>query len=317
MEPGERKKATQTRSSTAFLLTLNQIEYFDKLKEYLKSLHSFTYAIAGKEKAPSTGHEHIHFFVQFKKNIRLSIKRLCGCHVDKCFGTTEQNVAYVRKDGDIIWEEGNLKKQGFLSISDIKKMSCSDRDGLPAHYFNTVEKLFSKDVCNLRPSDSFKKVKVYYISGRSGIGKTRFAHYLIGNEMYNVVKFENGFWMGITNQTRIALYDDWRDSHMDASEFLHFIDYNKQVMNVKGGFMLNNYTIIIITSILSLKTIYQDASLEDREQWTRRVEEIYLSVVSNDEKAKIIKILINYIVKYIKLYIFKFIKIITNKNIDS
>lgn len=303
------KKTTQTRISTAFLLTLNQVEKFDELKKYLKSLHSFQYAIAGKEKAPTTGHLHIHIFIQFTKHIRLSIKKLQGCHVDKCFGSTEQNVTYVKKGGDVIWEEGEIRKKGFVSIDEIKKMSPQERDGLPAIYYNIAEKLLSKDSCNLRPSDSFKHVKVYYISGRSGIGKTRFAHYLIGNDTFNVVKFVNGFWMGFSNQSRIALYDDWRDSHMDASEFLHFIDYNKQVMNVKGGFMLNNYTVIIITSILRLKDIYQDASLEDREQWTRRVEEIFLSVVYNDERAKLIRILIKCIINYLKLYIYKLIKI--------
>lgn len=303
-----KKKSTQTRISTAFLLTLNQVDKFVELKNYLKTLHSFQYAIAGKEKAPTTGHIHIHIFIQFSKPIRLSIKKLNGCHVDKCFGSTEQNVVYVKKGGDIIWEEGELRNKGFLTIAQIKNMSEKEREGLPAIYYNIAEKLLAKDSCNLRPSDSFKTVKVYYISGRSGIGKTRYAHYLIGNETYNVVKFVNGFWMGFSNQSRIALYDDWRDTHMDASEFLHFIDYNKQVMNVKGGFMLNNYTVIIITSILRLKDIYQDASLEDREQWTRRVEEIFLSVVYNDERAKLIRVLINSIINYLKLHIYKLIK---------
>lgn len=307
-----KKKTTQTRISSAFLLTLNQVEKFDELKNYLKSLHSFQYAIAGKEKAPTTGHLHIHIFIQFTKHIRLSIKKLLGCHVDKCFGSTDQNVAYVNKGGDVIWEEGNVRHQGFLSVAEIKKMTPEERDGLPANYYNIAEKLLSRDSCNLRPSDSFKNVKVYYISGSSGIGKTRFAHYLIGNNTFNVVKFVNGFWMGFSNQSRIALYDDWRDTHMDASEFLHFIDYNKQVMNVKGGFMLNNYTIIIITSILRLKDIYQDASLEDRAQWTRRVKEIFLSIVYNDDRAKLIRILIECIINYIKLYIYKLIKIYKN-----
>lgn len=305
----QKKKSSKTRKSSAFLFTLNVVEKFDELKNYLKSLHSFQYAIAGKEKAPTTGHSHIHIFLQLQQSIRLSIKKICGAHVDKCFGSTEQNIVYVKKGGDIIWEEGVVRQKGFLSIAEIKKMTPEEREGLPARYFNTAEKLLSKDVCNIKPKDSYKKVKVYYISGRSGIGKTRFAHFLIGDEMYNVVKFENGFWMGFTNQTRIALYDDWRDSHMVASEFLHFIDYNKQVMNVKGGFMLNNYTIIIITSILRLKDIYQDASLEDREQWMRRVEEIFLSVVYNDERAKLIRILIKCIIYYFKLFIYKTIKL--------
>jgi len=304
----EHKKNTQTRKSSSFLITLNQIEKFEELKDYLLTLHSLTYAIAGKEKAPSTGHLHIHIFIQLKQHIRLSIKKLKGAHVDKCFGDTNQNINYVKKGGDIIWEYGNVRIKGFLTIDDIQKMSNKERKSLPAHYYNIVEKISTNEDCLLEVKNTYKHVKVYYISGRSGIGKTRFAHYLIGEEKYNIVKFENGFWMGFSNKVRIALYDDWRDTHMTASEFLHFIDYNKQVMNVKGGYMLNKYTIIIITSIVPLKNIYQDASCEDRVQWTRRIKEIYMSEVYNDDREKWLKFLCIVIIKYIKRYIIKIIK---------
>ena len=59
------EKKNQSKPSSAFLLTLNQPERFDNLRNYLESLRPFQYGIAGEEKAPSTGHKHIHVFVQF------------------------------------------------------------------------------------------------------------------------------------------------------------------------------------------------------------------------------------------------------------
>ena len=137
----------------------------------------------------------------------------------------------------------------------------------------------SRESNKLSVEKTQKHVKVYYISGSSGIGKSTFAKYLIGKETFNLVKYENSFWIGASVDVRIALYDDWRDSHMKASELLNFIDYNKQLMNVKGGFLLNSYEVIIITSIIRLKDIYKNVLDESRYQWERRTTEIYLCVV--------------------------------------
>lgn len=305
--------ADKTKNSTSFLLTLNQIERFENLKAYLLSLQSLKYAIAGKERAPTTGHVHIHIFVQFSQSIRLSIRRLEGCHVDKCFGTPQENRRYVSK-GDVIWEHGEMKRKGYYSIGEVKRMTNEQRDSLPITYYNIICHMVSRESNKLSVEKTQKHVKVYYISGSSGIGKTTFAKYLIGKETFNLVKYENSFWIGASVDVRIALYDDWRDSHMKASEFLNFIDYNKQLMNVKGGFLLNSYEVIIITSIIRLKDIYKNVLDESRYQWERRTKEIYLSVVYNDARKKNIEILLSYIIKYIKLFILKALK---NKQIKE
>lgn len=308
----ENKRKSQTKSSSAFLLTLNQIERFDKLREYLISLNCFQYGIACKEVAPTTNHKHVHIFIQFYKSCRLSIKKLEGAHVDKCRGTPQQNKKYIEKDGDIIWEAGEMKTKGFLTIEEIKLLTKKEREKLSVQYYNTVEKLNTLDSNELTCKKLYKQVKVYYISGKSGIGKTTFATYLIGKEIFNIVKYENGFWMGIGN-ANIALYDDWRDTHMRPSEFLNFIDYNRQIMNIKGGFKLNNYKMIIITSIFRLQDIYKEIKGESREQWERRIKEIHLSIVYNKQRENQINRLFYLIKLYIKLYIYKLIKNILNK----
>lgn len=301
-------RRSQTSGSTAFLLTLNQVEKFEDLKKYVLALRHLRYAIAGLEVAPSTGHQHIHIFLQFVISTRLSLNGIQHAHVDKCRGTPVQNKNYVSKDGNIIWEYGEMKGKGFLSIEEVKTLTQRERDKLPFQYYNLVEKMNNLENLQLFTANTNKHVKVYYISGSSGIGKTNFARFLIGAEAYNIVKYENGFWLGASSVTRIALYDDWRDNHMKASEFLNFIDYNKQIMNIKGGYVINNYEIIILTSIFRLRDIYTKVQGESRLQWERRVREIYLSVVSNDDRRKWINFLFIKLKYYIKLYIFKQLK---------
>lgn len=295
------KRKSQTKSSSSFLITLNEVDNFSMLREYLISLAGLRYAIAGKEKAPTTGHEHIHIFIQFERSVRLSINRLYGAHVDKCYGTPQQNKNYIEKEGStVIWERGTMKVKGWVSIKEAKNLTKSERNELPLQFYKSIKDINLEENNILTVDRVRKKVKVYYISGMSGIGKTRFAHFLIGTEPFNAVKYENGFWMGVSESCKVALYDDWRDTHMRPSEFLNFIDYNKQVMNVKGGYKLNNYTMIIITSILKLDEIYEDVNDESRYQWTRRVREIHLCLYRIGEKRNCINLLFNRIIIYIK-----------------
>lgn len=51
---------------------------------------------------------------------------------------------------------------------------------------------------------------------------------------FDEVSYENKFWIGVHDNTDIALYDDFRDTDMKPNKFIKFIDYNKHVMNVKG-----------------------------------------------------------------------------------
>ena len=73
-------------------LTLNEIDRYEELKGYITGLKSNNYFIACKEKAPTTGHEHIHIYAQFTSGISLSLKKTCGAHIEKCRGTPQQNV---------------------------------------------------------------------------------------------------------------------------------------------------------------------------------------------------------------------------------
>ena len=257
-----------------FQLTLNQPEHYEEVKDYLTKLKQFRYLISCKETAPTTGKEHMHIYVQFSGPQRLSIKKCKGAHIERCFGTPEQNKAYIEK-GEIIDEIGFFgtnAKTRFPTYNQVKAMSRKEREELPFQYYNLIKKLNTEEDNVMDVEDIYKPdVKVFYFYGPSGIGKSKNAIELIKKygTKFDELKYENGFWLGY-GQGEIALYDDWRDTHMKASEFINFIDYYIHNMNVKGGCEKNKYKVIVITSIQSPWEIYQTQP-ELQEQWLRRM----------------------------------------------
>lgn len=266
---------TQTKVAKAFQLTLNDVAMFGEVRDYLLSL-SYRYILAGKEKAPSTGHEHIHIYVQFEGPRRLSIKKLKGSHVEKCRGSPQQNINYIRKpDTEIIYEKGEPALKGGYTIDEVKKMAKEDREHLPLVYANIVSKINNEESKMIKGSQFYKgKIKVIWCHGESGSGKTRYAVQQIGDRTFNEVKFDGNFWHGVTEQCEVCLYDDWRDTHMKPVELINFIDYNCHIMNVKGGSVRNQYKEIYITSIQDPEKIYSNMPEEYKKQWLRRIKEI-------------------------------------------
>ena len=273
-------KSGQTKSGKCFQLTLNQVECFDELRAYLLGLKSLNYVIACKEIAPTTGHEHIHVYVQFMDSVKMSVKKLCGAHVEKCRGSAQQNIAYIKKDGDVIYEHGQARFKGGCTIKEVESMPSEARKELPAQMYNIVQKVNEMEKKYISPLDYYKQMDVFYVYGESGAGKTKWCiDDMLKNKVdkFNEVKYDGSFWHGVTEDCPVCLYDDWRDSHMKPAEFINFIDYNRHVMNVKGGSMRNNYSRIYITSVQPPEQIYGKVDGEPRKQWERRMKFININ----------------------------------------
>lgn len=267
----------------SYQLTLNTVEKYETLKEELLKLKTLNYLISCLEEAPTTGHKHIHIYIHFSNSIKLNKKILAtGVHIEGCLGSPKQNIDYIKKDGHILDEVGEPPKQG-VKITNVKELINADPLELPPNMINeyrTAKTMFNNDI-NI--DDWQKDVKVYYIYGPSGIGKSNRAKDIVRSlkdkygSSVNIVKYINNFWNGVGFNSQIAIYDDFRDSHMPASEFINFIDYNKHTLNIKGGSEINRYSLIIITSVQSPYDIYKNLEDEPKKQWLRRMEIINMS----------------------------------------
>ena len=263
-----------------FFLTLNQPEHYDKIREYLTGMKAFKYMFSCKEKAPTTGHAHIHIYVIFSSARKLSVRALPGAHLDVCNGSHAQCVDYIRKEaleGSIIEELGTEPRQGSLSrytVGELRKIT--DPTDLPSHYLKQWRESKAFNVA-LTKAECYKpKVDVLYFVGPSAAGKSKAVYdHLADDEKFDRVKHVNGFWINVSQDPSVttAWYDDFRDSDMKPSEFINFIDYYANPMNLKGGYVLNHYTKIFITSVQHPSDLYAGMRLEEpRKQWMRRME---------------------------------------------
>lgn len=260
-----------------FLLTLNQIEKYDELKKFLCQYSTLKYFISCKENAPTTGHEHIHIFLKFSQNKTLWAKKLFNVNIQRC-DYLQESINYVKKDGNIIDEIGEIRQQGGVSgltIKQLKEMSNEDLDNLSPIYYNIVEKIKNERMNTMDVDDIYiEGKKVIYIYGNSGSGKSLNAIKLIkkkGYQKFENIKRDGQFWLGMNGLTECALYDDFRDSDMKVDEFINIIDYHKHSFNIKGRSVIPHYKLVIITSIIPPHDIYKNKKDEEAIQWFRRM----------------------------------------------
>ena len=122
----ESKVASLTKSCRGFQITCNEIAELGDMLMYLRGLNP-NYLLVGKETDPTTGNKHAHIYVQFVNARRLSLKKLLGAHIEKCFGSPQQNIAYIKKpDTEIVVEEGEVRKKGGLRFLRVMRVEVED-----------------------------------------------------------------------------------------------------------------------------------------------------------------------------------------------
>lgn len=271
----EQANGTSTSNNTRLDVHSKKRNYFVTfwIHDYPKSLPKGCKYLVTCEDLTKDNQYHGHAFIYFNNPRSMSaIKKLFGndCHLKKIFNNSgcikyvKGEIGDERKVKTNILEHGSIPNDnGCHTIGELKKMSLDD---VPPQYYNVWQKL---QPTKIKKSEWSKKVEVHYICGPSGIGKSNLAAELADDE-FDEVKFVNGFWSPCSG-TGCCIYDDFRSSHMTASEFINFIDYRSHNLNVKGGTVRNNYTKIIITSIQTIDELYSNMPSEAKQQWIRRM----------------------------------------------
>lgn len=275
----------------AFLLTFNEnaVENCMKCAAKFKTLKTCEYYISCKE-YNKAGNEHCHMYVHFNNMYAIPQKLMLQTkmHIDIAIGSPKQNIDYVKKEGskwehkksyqrtEIIEEYGVEPKQGQMTIKELREIQNSD--DLPDWKQYNVWKQVKNEHKKTKVKDWYKKVEVIWIQGPSEAGKSKKVVEICeekGIEEFDEVKYDgdHNFWLNADGAGGCCVYDDFRDSHMKASEFVNFIDYNVHNMRIIGGSVKNNYNTIIITTIQRIDEIYR-GSKEPNWQWIRRVKVI-------------------------------------------
>lgn len=271
------------------ILTVNpaSFEHLDEIWVYLKHFKSCNYALCCSHDKPEL---HYHIYAQFENPIKIDSRYLYGAHIEKAFGSAQQCINYCKGLDEkhqqlkikclVVNEYGEAKEKGGRRIKDIINMNDDQILELDANLYSAAMRIRGNKKTKVK--EWHKDIKVIYIWGPSGVGKSKMAEDKIienGFDEFTEIKHVGQFWHGIggCEIAGAAIYDDFRDSHMTASEFINFIDYNIHNLNYKGGSAKNKFSLIIITSVQDPNLIYKNMTDEPRKQWLRRLEIIHLT----------------------------------------
>ena len=261
-----------------------------KLKKYLTHLSNLRYFISGLglnlEEHENNKHLlHFHIYVEYKEPTRIYISKVYGAHIMNKIDNSTGIIEYVKSQELGIFEQiGRPARSSNITIREAKLLSIEELQDLDIKYTNIVKNLITEKYNDVDIDEYYKgnKLKIFYIYGPSGSGKSKAAVEYIkahGYKRMDVVKYRNGFYIGISGKNKVCLYDEFRPSDMPVNEFISFIDYNAQTLNIKGGNVRNLYELIIITSVISPYKMYAECtnSEETRTQWLRRMNIIKLN----------------------------------------
>ena len=201
-------------AGSRFQITINNdpTTIFPEIRDYLEKFGSFQYIIACIEKAPTTGHEHMHIFVQYTRTVKLFVRFLKGAHVEKCFGSTPQNIDYIKKDGNVYYEKGEPKVPKHKIdevwdqfVEDIHN-DCIDKDSKMYARFRGYAEERLLELREMKTYDGKLELKNYWIYGPAGCGKSTLVRQLFpSNEIFN--KPLNKWWDGYKGQRCVLLED--------------------------------------------------------------------------------------------------------------
>lgn len=245
--------------------------------------------------------KHYHLVLQLSQSLpKLSVKKLHGAHIKpKMFGKTIDIIKYIdcedeehKKNGVtavLIDEEGEFKEQGgdrgFYSCENI--LSYKRMIDLPDFRMQNAWKILKLNQnSKISLSNWRKNIEVYWIQGPSAAGKSEKAEELLhtwyldhGVENKDEMTFDelkytkSGFYLGydIEANNKVAIFDDFR-ARMPPEEFINLVDYRRHKLEIKGGHVVNNYELIIFTTVQKFNQLYGNVDdYERREQWERRI----------------------------------------------
>ncbi len=232
------------------------------------------------ERCPDTYRLHWQVYLELHKRHRVTgVKKIIGnkAHIELCKGQPSENRKYCSKDDtampNTFQEYGEItpdveKQQGkrtdCTKIIDLIKQGKTDGEILTEcssalRMLNYLQKARSA----LSTSTYREDLKVIYIYGPSGSGKSYQVYNKIKGESYNrPLISESKIWFEGYTSEKIIWLDDIDFRHYNREYILHILDKYPLSLQYKGGSAPANYTTVYITS--NIDPLYYDKAIQRR-----------------------------------------------------
>lgn len=288
----------------AFQLTINNpLEHgFDhhKIKETLVSYFSTVKFFCMADEIGENGTFHTHIYVCFSSRVRWSTVKnhFESAHIEIANGTVQNNIDYIRKSGK--WEntdksetrvEGTYEEWGTVpkqkgNIPEMEELLQLIKDGysnmeilnLNNDYILNLEKLDRIRTTYL--VDKYKNerrlnLKVIYISGATGTGKTRGVLDAHGDaNVYRISDYMHPF--DHYSCEEVIAFDEFRSS-LRISDMLNYCDIYPIQLPSRYSNKFACYRTVYIISNWNLENQYSEVQKDSPESWKaflRRIHEV-------------------------------------------
>lgn len=247
---------------------------------------------------------HTHIFVVFASRVRFSmVKRYFEeAHIEKCKGSVSDNVNYIKKTGR--WEaneskqekkiEGTFEEYGTQppdskgkrsDMSELYQMvmeNYTDADILAQNQDYILQLPLISRVRTTILTEKYKDtvrldLKVIYVSGATGTGKTRGILEKHGySNVYRVTDYIHPF--DSYNCQPVIAFEEFRSS-MRISEMLLYLDIYPIELPARYSNKYACYNTIYLVSNWCLEKQYAEVQREDKESWEAFLRRIHKVVV--------------------------------------
>ena len=223
-----------------------------------------------------TPHTHIFFIAKSGVMFDTVQNRFFGAHIEKAIGTNEDNYNYVRKLGekyadkaetnlpDTFEECGELPpdRKGANNLSseilEMIQQGCSEYEILTT-YPNAINKLPNiKQAIEIINKEKYKNekrdVKVHYIWGESGVGKTRSVMDTYGYaNVYRVTDYKHPF--DDYEGQKVILFEEFRSS-IEIEQMLNYLDIYPVVLPCRYSNKIAMFDTVYISTNVPIEHQY-------------------------------------------------------------
>ncbi|UPW41741.1 replication associated protein [Peromfec virus RodF7_22] len=283
-----------------FNITVNDLKGIeeDDWKNYVNHFYmlrqnEIKYMIWCLEKAPTTGHAHLHGYVEWNIRQYASVfKRwFNNPHVEPAKGSRKNNEDYMMKDGDykewggrkspeeLIEKEEKRKEKYRTLIEDIVNMDDEELErehpDIVFHNWNKVQEIRSRKIKAKDQWGGYLNKKNVWIWGTPGTGKSKWARSICPPE-HVYPKNANKWWNGYNEREHwIVLIDDFPKENKLAYYMKCWCDRYPTTGEVKNAHVaLNPGTYnLIVTSNYSIDDCFDSI---DAEAIRRRFQEVHI-----------------------------------------
>lgn len=299
---------TQSRK---WLLTINnpkekEIDH-DVIKNLIASLKNIDYWCLCDE-IGKNGTYHIHLFLYKKTAIRFSTvkKAFPTAHIDKAYGTSQENRDYIRKEGkhkDTDKADTNLKDT-FEESGTVPTENQGQRNDLNVLYDWIKQGMTNFEILEENPDymmqldkiercrqivrqeefkNKFRNLQVEYYYGKAGTGKTRGIMDRYGYE--NVYRITDVLhpWDSYKGQD-VVVFEEFFSSNFKITDILNYLDGYPLDLPCRYNNKQACYTKVYLLSNVAFEDQYRDIRREYEETWKAFCRRIHCIKIFDDNE---------------------------------